>query len=590
MVEEAQRQARHESVDPDRQSGKLHRDPVEVHAVDAVSGHLAAQKRTGLDLVLAAESARNSDGGCPQTPQGCMHPGAGGGVAAQPARQPPLDPVHCRHQEVPRAHRDVGAAEVEEGRLDPGDVARGRQCIETGEMLLERGLQGVVEQVLHGEGLREVAAGALAHARAVVEVDAPGGHLHLVAGLGGNVGGLALEELDGEVLLGQRQLRLQQALVDRAEGADRQRPEIHRTLALGAEVDQHGRKRGAELCVGQRRHRLDGRARAAHIRVAGEQPAVVCGQRPGDIAGVYGAPQLLDVGPHRGGRPVEDHRPAAAVLGEASRQPRQRMVGVAGVRAVREAVHGLGVGDEQQPEQDHHHLLVGRPQFLRARRGPDAARHRVGQRGHRLGVHPLPQSDRQVGGEPVRRFEDLLDLAAGIQRLRGEQQPQVSGVCCAQQRQVGLHVGLGPALAAHAGVGTGRIEPDLAAAGQQHPVGAVGVGVGQRQRHRGDPVEAGRRRVEGLVVGAEHGGGPAVAIHLQQMDVVGVLLQPEAEPLRQLPAPQAQQRPARPHRRGPVGPLRQARTELLCGQQAHVAQPGLEPGVLRRVEPDQHLL
>ena len=557
-----------------------------------MAGHLAAQQQARLDLVVGGEIAERRDRRCLKPPQLRVHARRGDGVAAQPACQAPLDAVHCGHQEMPRAHGDVGAAKVEEGLFHPGGVVGGGQCVEALQMIVQRRLQGVVEEVLHCEGLGEIAAGAFADARTVVEVDAARGHLHLVA-VGGRHegrGAVLAQAPDRQILFGQRQLRLQQTLIDRAEGAHRQRPEIHRPDALGAVVDEHRRQRGRELGVGERGHRLYRRARGAHLTVAGEQPAVVGGQRPSHVAGVDGGPQRLDVGPHRCRRLVVTGLSAALVFGEAGHETGQRMVGVASVAGVGKQVSGLGVSHEQQPEEDHHHLLVGGPQILGRRIRPHARSDRSRQCGDGLVIDTVAQPHSQIGGEAVGTLQYLLDDAVFVESRGREQQMQIAGLLVGQQRQVGFHEGLCAALAANAGVGPGGVEAYLAAAGEHHPVGAVHVGVGQSQRHRREMVEPPGGRVERLVVVAEDGRGAAVTVDFQQVDVVGVLLDAEAEALGEAPAPQSHHRPAGRLRLRPVGALRQPGTQLLGGQQAHVAQARVELHVTRRGERALHLL
>ena len=112
VIEERQRQAGHEGVHPDRQARQLDGDAVLVDAVDAVAGDLAAQQRAGLDLDTVAEVAERIHGGVSQPAQ--LGGDSGHGVQRQPRGQACLDAVHRCHQEVGRAHGDVGAAEVEE--------------------------------------------------------------------------------------------------------------------------------------------------------------------------------------------------------------------------------------------------------------------------------------------------------------------------------------------------------------------------------------------------------------------------------------------------------------------------------------------
>ena len=92
-------------------------------------------------------------------------------------------------------------------------------------MVFERRVERVVEQVLDGEGLREVGAGCLAGPRSVVEVNVAcvDDDVAMSSGCRDEVP-LGVES---EVVRGNRQARLEQALVDRAELANRQAPEIN---------------------------------------------------------------------------------------------------------------------------------------------------------------------------------------------------------------------------------------------------------------------------------------------------------------------------------------------------------------------------
>ena len=229
-------------------------------------------------------------------------------------------------------------------------------------MVIEGRLERVAEQVLYGERLGEVRPSRLAGAGAVAEVDRAGGHLDLVVGAGGNVLVGASDLLDGQVVGSDRQLRLQQSLIDRAELADRQRAEIHRAEPLRAVVHQCGCERGAELGVGEPQRR-NGGAGWADCRVVGEQPAVVGRHAPVVVAAVDGIPERPHVVPQVGCAAVEGHCGTPFGFGKALREARQGMVGIAAVAAVGEQIFVLGICHKQQPEQDHHHLLIGVVEF-----------------------------------------------------------------------------------------------------------------------------------------------------------------------------------------------------------------------------------
>lgn len=66
---------------------------------------------------------------------------------------------------------------------------------------------------------------------------------------------------------------------------------------------------------------------------------------------------------------VELHLAGLAVIGQATGDPLERMVGVAAVGAVGQQVLVLGVGQEEQPEDDSQGLLVGVRQLFLAQLG-----------------------------------------------------------------------------------------------------------------------------------------------------------------------------------------------------------------------------
>ena len=258
------------------------------------------------------------------------------------------------------------------------------------------------------------------------------------------------------------------------------------------------------------------------------------------------------------------------------------------VGAIGEQVLVLGVGHEQQPEQDHHHLLVGVLQIGVGGVAAQPAGDGGGQGWHRLEVDPLPQPHRQLRGEVGRADEDLLQRPVLGQSLRGEQQVQVAGQRAGQQREVQLHERLGPALAANAGVGPGGVQADLRRPGEDHPVHRLLVGYGQRPRHRGGAVEALGRGVERLVVVAEDGDGPIAAGDGEHRRVGGEGVHAEAQALHERAAPQPQQGSGPAARLGPVGSPGDSGLQLLGGQQADVAQAGhglVQLGQVRQQEP-----
>ena len=327
---------------------------------------------------------------------------------------------------MPRAHGDVGAAEVEERLGQRGLVVRSQQSLEAGDVVVQRGLEGMVEQMLHCERLGEIGTGRLAHARPVVQVHRPGGDCHLFVGFRRHVLVLSLDALDREIVLGNRQAGLQQPLVDRSELPHRQRPEVHGAVAFVASVHQQGGERGCELVIGEAQPFQRG-AGSAHGGVGREQAAVVRGYPPAFVATVHRMPELAYVVPHRRGRPVVGLPPRTAILGEAQRPPLQRMVLVVAVGAVGKQVLILGVGHEQQPEEDQHHLLVGVLQVFAGGLASNSGGDGRCQRRNRLVVDALAQPLRKIRCEPLAVAEDRVQSAVLDERLRREQQVQVPG-------------------------------------------------------------------------------------------------------------------------------------------------------------------
>ena len=121
---------------------------------------------------------------------------------------------------MPRAHREVRDAEVEEALARLVLAER----VEPLEVLFERGLKGALEQVLHGEGLREVGARGLARARGVVQVDLAAPDERFLALLARPPGAALVHR---QVALGDRQLAFEEPLVDRPELAHAEAAEVH---------------------------------------------------------------------------------------------------------------------------------------------------------------------------------------------------------------------------------------------------------------------------------------------------------------------------------------------------------------------------
>jgi len=120
---------------------------------------------------------------------------------------------------------------------------------------------------------------------------------------------------------------------------------------------------------------------------------------------------------------VEEQPAGAFGVGDPSGDELERMVMVLAVRSVGQQVLVFAVGDEQQPEQDHQRLFVGRGEIVLARVvGVQVPGDRDGQLGDGLEVHPVPQPGSELGGEVVRLFDDLFQGSAGSERVSAEQQ------------------------------------------------------------------------------------------------------------------------------------------------------------------------
>ena len=203
-----------------------------------------------------------------------------------------LDPVDGGDQEMARSHGDVRHPEVEERvrciRLVHRPEAR--------EMVVQRGFQRAVEQVLHGERLGVVAARGLPCPGTVVEIRLPGRDRDAVPGASRTVDALLVES---QICLGDAELRLEQPLVDGAELAHARGAEIDGAgNTLRGVDDQEVPQRRLEGLVRQRDGR-DRRSARRHVRIAGEQPAVVARNTPFGIACGDRLAQKLEFTPMR---------------------------------------------------------------------------------------------------------------------------------------------------------------------------------------------------------------------------------------------------------------------------------------------------
>ena len=99
-------------------------------------GYLAAKKRARFDFDAVGQFVQRFKGGVSQAVQ--LRCYGSYGMEGKPSRQASFDTVHCGHQEMRRAHGDVGAAEVKE-RIGQLSVVTGfSQRFEPGDVVVER--------------------------------------------------------------------------------------------------------------------------------------------------------------------------------------------------------------------------------------------------------------------------------------------------------------------------------------------------------------------------------------------------------------------------------------------------------------------
>ena len=149
---------------------------------------------------------------------------------------------------------------------------------------------------------------------------------------------------------------------------------------------------------------------------------------------------------------------------------------------------------------------------------------------------------------------------------------QVASELGGQQRQVRLHERLSATLTADTGIGARRVQADLRSAGQHHPVSAETVRVRQPPRHGRRTGEAAGRRVERLVIVAEHRDHSVSPVDRENRSTGGQHLHTEPEALDEALAPETQEWPGTPGRVGPLGHLRDAHPEFLRRQKADITQ------------------
>ncbi len=114
-------------------------------------------------------------------------------MVGEESRVTGFEVVHDGGEKVPRSHRDVGDAEVEEYLGGVGLPAPVEQCLYPLQVLFEGGIDGVGDQVIHRERLGEVRTRGLPHAGLVVEVDLPLLHDNVILGSGGQIHAFAVD-------------------------------------------------------------------------------------------------------------------------------------------------------------------------------------------------------------------------------------------------------------------------------------------------------------------------------------------------------------------------------------------------------------
>ena len=338
---------------PDRQPRQLNRQRVQVDAVDAAPRDLPPQQSGVVDFLSFAVLRQDFIGLFAQPRQ--FVGDIGYGILVKISRETLFDAVDGGHQKMPRAHGDIGGAEVEEV-VAAGAVA---QRFQPRQVVSQRRLQRVIQQVLDGEALGVVGAGGFALARGVVQVDFALADGDVALALGRLVQAVLA---DAQVGLRQRQLALQQTFVNGAEFAHAQAAEIDRTrIAIACFVNQQIVQDGTELLIAERDF-LDGGADGRLLRVGLEQAAVIRRDAQAVTASVDSAEQIVDAVPHF----VIIVKGGALTLSfeQTSRAQVERVAFVLVIRPVRQQALVFGVGDEEQAEQHCQRHLIGLIQLL----------------------------------------------------------------------------------------------------------------------------------------------------------------------------------------------------------------------------------
>ena len=243
-----------------------------------------------------------------------------------------------------------------------------------------------------------------------MEIDLPRAHFDRVTGTGGQVG--LGPRVHRQVRLGERELALEEALVDRPELADPERPEIDRTFySLGRPVEEERGKRRRKLPVGERQARDPG-SEHRDGRIGSEKGAVVRRDVPLRVSLAHRLPDLRDLGPVEVLVTILDALLPSFL--ETLGNPLERVFPVAPRGVQGKQVPVLGVRDEEEPVEDAKRRLVRLLEIflvrvLRRHRRHDSA----GERRYDLAIDPVAKPASQIRGVVLTSCEDLLDGSAG---------------------------------------------------------------------------------------------------------------------------------------------------------------------------------
>ena len=514
MVEEGERCADREGMEPEREFRQFHRHRIEVCAVDDALQHDAPHEVAVVEVLVAHLPAVGLRLGADMAAYGLDLGRKRRGILAPRHQRGGLllrgegfvgEPIDQRDQEVPGAHRGVEHTQGQEG-------FRRVEAPEIGEALFLRPGIG-------GEALGGLAEGgaALGEQRPDRAADDEADQLLRRVVAAGVLPGEGIQPDAGAVL---HDIELEKPLVDGAEMLDGEIAEIDEApggaVALAGEV------------VEQLAHRRVGWPRAHQQRRGGgrEQAAVVRRQAQRGVARVDGPAECGEIIPPPGERGRERARLVARLRRLDAEAP-QRVSRIARV-AHRQEVAILGVKNEQQAIEQNQRGVprLGPPARIRGL----GLRVGLGKRGDQAGEHAVEHRLGQGCGDPL--------LVAAALGQGGVEEGEAAGAgaivsFAAKERQEGSEeveralLALGGAVeqrgqveadeALRPAAGAVEVEAPGAPVRQQPPAdGAVRGGLGKgevaenlrggRPARAAAPVEGG---IAGLVL--HHHGGEAVA-------------------------------------------------------------------------------